>query len=67
MGEQSMRTLISEVEAGRLSRRRFTQVLVGLTAPTAAHMLGSAGRAHAQPTAPRSPCTVPTRRFNTPI
>jgi peptide/nickel transport system substrate-binding protein len=62
MDEQSIRELISEVEAGRLSRRRFTQVLVGLglTAPMAAHMLGGAGRAHAQPKA--APTFTPTRR-----
>ena len=61
MDEQSIRELISEVEAGRLSRRRFTQVLVGLglTVPMAAHMLGSAGRVHAQP---KAPAFTPTRR-----
>ena len=50
MDERTIRELAREVETGRLSRRRFTQLLVGLglTAPMAAQVLGPAGRAHAQ-------------------
>ena len=50
MDEQTLRHMKGEVEAGRLSRRRFIEALVGLglTAPMAAHVLGSAGAAHAQ-------------------
>ena len=49
MDEQGLRELIAEVKAGRLSRRRFVQMMVGLglTAPMAAQMLASAGVAHA--------------------
>src|SRR5688572_9433318 len=45
-----LKTLIDEVKAGRLSRRRFAQAMVGLglTAPLAAQMLASAGVAQAQ-------------------
>ena len=51
MDEQMLRHLTSEVEVGRLSRRRFTQILIGfgLTAPMAAQVLGTVGAAHAQP------------------
>ena len=50
MDERTIRELAREVETGRLSRRRFTQLLVGLglTAPMAAQVLGPAGRAHGQ-------------------
>ena len=50
MNELELRTLIEAVKAGRLSRRRFVQTMVGLglTAPLAAQMLASAGVAHAQ-------------------
>src|SRR6266705_524812 len=50
MGERDLRTLLDEVRRGRLSRRRFVQMIVGLglTAPMAAHMLASAGLAQAQ-------------------
>ena len=50
MDELELRTLIEEVKAGRLSRRRFVQGMVGLglTAPVAAQMLVSAGVAQAQ-------------------
>src|SRR5215813_9450479 len=61
MDEQRLRELTREVEAGRLSRRRFVQAMVGLglTAPMAAQMLGTAGRAHAQG---KAPAFTPTRR-----
>ena len=50
MNDLELRTLIEAVKAGRLSRRRFVQTMVGLglTAPLAAQMLASAGVAHAQ-------------------
>ncbi len=50
MDEQGLRTLVSEVKAGGLSRRRFVQTMVGLglTAPMAAQMLASAGVVGAQ-------------------
>jgi peptide/nickel transport system substrate-binding protein len=61
MDEQTLRHLKHEVEIGRLSRRRFIQSLValGLTAPMAAQVLGTAGAAHAQA---RGPVFTPTRR-----
>src|SRR5262245_4951643 len=50
MDERELRTLLDDVRRGRLSRRRFVQTMIGLglTAPTAAHMLASAGVAQAQ-------------------
>src|SRR6058998_3657900 len=50
MGERDLRTLLDDVRRGRLSRRRFVQMIVGLglTAPMAAQMLASAGLAQAQ-------------------
>jgi len=50
MGERDLRTLLDEVRRGRLSRRRFVQMIVGLglTAPMAAQMLASASLAQAQ-------------------
>ena len=62
MDERALRELISDVKAGRLSRRTFVQTMIGLglTAPLAAQMLASAGVAHAQPKAPAGP--APTRR-----
>src|SRR5215831_6352462 len=50
MDEHGLRELITEVKAGRLSRRGFVQMMVGrgLTAPMAAQMLASAGVAQAQ-------------------
>src|SRR5260370_934320 len=50
MGELDLRMLLEEVRRGRLSRRRFVQMIVGLglTAPMAAQMLVSAGLAQAQ-------------------
>ena len=53
--------MISDVKAGRLSRRTFVQTMIGLglTAPLAAQMLASAGVAQAQP---KAPAFTPTRR-----
>ena len=50
MDEHGLRELIMQVKTGRLSRRDFVQMMVGLglTAPLAAQMLASAGVAHAQ-------------------
>ncbi len=61
MDEQALRELIEQVERGHLGRRRFVQTLVGLglTAPMATGLLGSAGGAAAQPGESRF---VPTRR-----
>src|SRR6266851_9616097 len=60
MDEHGLRELVTQVKAGRLSRRDFVQMMVGLglTAPLAAQMLASAGVAMAQ-----SPSTYkPTKR-----
>jgi peptide/nickel transport system substrate-binding protein len=61
MDEHGLREMLREVKVGRLSRRRFveTMVALGLTAPMAAQMLGSAGVAVAQPA---GPAFTPTRR-----
>ena len=61
MDEQTLRHLTREVEVGRLSRRRFTQVLIGLglTAPMAAQVLGTVGVVHAQP---KEPVFTPRQR-----
>ncbi len=50
MEEREIRTLIDHVKAGRLGRRRFVQMMVGLglTAPMASQILASAGVAQAQ-------------------
>jgi peptide/nickel transport system substrate-binding protein len=50
MDEHGLKDLITHVKAGRLSRRGFVQMMVGLglTAPMAAQMLASAGVAQAQ-------------------
>ena len=50
MDEHGLRELIMQVKTGRLSRRDFVQMMVGLglTAPLAAQMLASAGVAQAQ-------------------
>ncbi len=50
MNEHGLRELITQVKVGRLSRRDFVQMMVGLglTAPLAAQMLASAGVAQAQ-------------------
>ena len=51
MDEQQLRSMIEEVESGKLSRRGFIQALVGLglTAPMAGQLLMHAGVASAQP------------------
>jgi peptide/nickel transport system substrate-binding protein len=51
--EAGIRALVSDVRSGRLSRRDFMQTMLalGVSAPLAAHVLGTAGVAHAQ-TAP---------------
>jgi peptide/nickel transport system substrate-binding protein len=50
MDEHQLRAMIGEVKRGRMSRRHFVQTMIGLglTAPLAAQMLGSAGVAQAQ-------------------
>ncbi len=61
MDERALRELVEQVERGRLSRRRFVQTLagLGLTAPMATALLGSAGVAAAQP---RESAFTPARR-----
>ena len=51
MDEKKLRSLIADVKAGKLPRRRFIQTMVGLglTAPLAAQMLAWSGVAQAQP------------------
>src|SRR2546425_853952 len=60
MDEREIRGLIADVKAGRLSRRAFTGMMVGLglTGPLAAQMLAAAGVA-AQP---KGDGVTPTRR-----
>jgi peptide/nickel transport system substrate-binding protein len=60
MDEHQIRRLIDDVKIGRLSRRRFVQIMVGLglTAPLAAQMLTASGVA-AQP---KASTFTPTRR-----
>ena len=60
MDEHAIREMVEDVKAGRLSRRRFVQTMVGfgLTAPMAAQMLTAAGVA-AQP---KTPAFNPTKR-----
>ncbi|HVG78147.1 MAG TPA: peptide ABC transporter substrate-binding protein, partial [Patescibacteria group bacterium] len=62
MDERAIRSLIRDVKADRLTRRRFVQIMVGLglTAPMAAQMLAASGVA-AQPKA-ASPTFAPTKR-----
>jgi peptide/nickel transport system substrate-binding protein len=62
MDERAIRSLIRDVKADRLTRRRFVQIMVGLglTAPMAAQMLAASGVA-AQPK-PASPAFAPTKR-----
>ncbi|HEY2995384.1 MAG TPA: peptide ABC transporter substrate-binding protein [Methylomirabilota bacterium] len=50
MEERELRTMIEDVKAGRLSRRRFVHMMIGLglTAPLAGQMLTAAGVAEAQ-------------------
>jgi peptide/nickel transport system substrate-binding protein len=61
MDEHAIRELLRDVGAGRLSRRAFTTIMVGLglTAPLAAQLLGAAGPAQAQP---RADAFAPARR-----
>jgi peptide/nickel transport system substrate-binding protein len=51
MDEHGLRNLIGKVKSGRLSRRRFLEMMVGagLTVPMAGHLLLNAGVANAQP------------------
>ncbi len=60
MDERELRAWVRQVKDGRLSRRQFTRMMVGLglTAPMAAQMLAAAGVAHAQP----KPAFTPTKR-----
>ncbi len=57
MQEHELRHMIGQVKAGILSRREFVQAMValGLIAPLAGQMLGSAGVAHAQTKVPYKP------------
>ncbi len=57
MDEKQLRVLIGRVKAGRLSRRRFIQTVVGLglTAPMASMMLMHSGVAQAQTALPYKP------------
>jgi len=54
MNERELRSLVADVKAGRLSRRKFVQSMValGLTAPMAAMMLSEAGVAKAETAVP---------------
>jgi len=60
MDEHQIRTLIDDVTVGRLTRRRFVQIMVGLglTAPLAAQLLTASGVA-AQP---KASTFTPTKR-----
>src|SRR5438094_406747 len=60
MDDEELRALIQEVNDRRLSRRRFTQLMVGLGlgAPLAGQMLAAAGVSYAQST----PVPSPTKR-----
>jgi peptide/nickel transport system substrate-binding protein len=61
MDERKLREVIEDVRGGRLERRAFVQMMVGLglTAPLAEQMLASAGVAHAQA---KNPVFTPTKR-----
>src|SRR5258708_6401713 len=61
MDEREIRGLIEDVRAGRVSRRAFTRLMVGLGlgAPLAAQMLTCAGAARAQV---RTDAFTPARR-----
>ena len=60
MDEHALREMITDVKAGRMSRRSFVRTMVGLglSAPMAAQMLAAGGVA-AQP---KAPAFAPTRR-----
>ena len=65
MDEREIRSLVEDVKAGKLPRRRFVQMMVGLglTAPMAAQMLSFSGIAHAQSVPPYKPRRLrPTSR-----
>ena len=61
MDEHALRNLLAHVKAGRLSRRAWLRMTIGLglTAPMAAGMLAAAGVAGAQL---RAPAFAPARR-----
>ncbi len=61
MDHHALHELIAHVKTGRLGRRAFVQMMVGLglTAPMAAQMLASAGVARAQS---KAPAFTPTKR-----
>ena len=61
MDEHALRHLLKDVASGHLSRRRFTQILIGLglTAPMAAQLLGTVAAVHAQP---KEPVFTPSQR-----
>jgi peptide/nickel transport system substrate-binding protein len=61
VSESLLRGMVEQVRAGRTSRRAFIRAAVGLglTAPWAGHLLGSAGLASAEP---RRPKYMPSRR-----
>src|SRR5262245_61512801 len=61
MDARTLRELVDDVRAGRLSRRQFTRTMAGfgLTVPFAAQLLASPGPVHAQP---RTAGFRPTRR-----
>jgi len=60
MEERELRHWIDRVKDGTITRRNFTRMMIGLglTAPMAAQMLGSAGVAQAQ----TKPAFTPTKR-----
>src|SRR3977135_3185305 len=66
--EGALRELIGQVRRGRLSRRAFVQMMVGLglTAPLAAQMLAAAGRAPTPAKHPALPTHNPGRRGPSP-
>ena len=64
MGEHTLRDLIDQLKAGRLSRRRFVMSMatLGITVPMAAEMLAWSGVAVAQSASKALPPYKPTRR-----
>ena len=60
MDEHVIREIAAAVRRGKLSRRRFTRLMVaaGLTAPMAASLLTATGVGHAQP---KASSAAPTR------
>ena len=59
MDEQTLRHLAREVEIGKLSRRRFTQILVGL-GPDGAHGRPGPGDGRPRHAQPKEPVFTPT-------